>query len=129
MNLIKFANAQGIHTISHVSSAHKNILEFMRILDKYNSMNGRVIYVTVAGRSNALSGVVASNTQYSTIACPPFKDKDDMMVNINSTLQCPSKVPVMAILEPSNVALACRKIVYYFSVYVFFNLSNSSKSN
>lgn len=108
--LIKFANAQGIYTISHVSSAHKNTLEVMGILNKYNSTNGRVVYVTVAGRSNALSGVVASNTQYPTIACPPFKDKDDMMVNINSTLQCPSKVPVMAILEPSNVALACRKI-------------------
>ena len=108
--LIKFANAQGIHTISHVSSAHKNTLEVMGILRKYNDKKGRVVYVTVAGRSNALSGVVASNTQYPTIACPPFKDKDDMMVNINSTLQCPSKVPVMAILEPSNVALACRKI-------------------
>lgn len=108
--LIKFAKAQGIYTLSHVSSAHKNTLEVMGILDKYNSGKGRVVYITVAGRSNALSGVVASNTQYPTIACPPFKDKDDMMVNINSTLQCPSKVPVMAILEPSNVALACRKI-------------------
>jgi len=108
--LINFAKAQGIYTLSHVSSAHKNTLEVMGILDKYNSGKGRVVYITVAGRSNALSGVVASNTQYPTIACPPFKDKDDMMVNINSTLQCPSKVPVMAILEPSNVALACRKI-------------------
>ena len=27
-----------------------------------------------------------------------------MMVNINSTLQMPSKVPVMTILEPENVA-------------------------
>ena len=108
--LINFAKAQGIYALSHVSSAHKNTLEVMGILDKYNSGKGRVVYITVAGRSNALSGVVASNTQYPTIACPPFKDKDDMMVNINSTLQCPSKVPVMAILEPSNVALACRKI-------------------
>ena len=82
----------------------------MGILRKYNDKKGRVVYVTVAGRSNALSGVVASNTQYPTIACPPFKDKDDMMVNIHSTLQMPSNVPVMTILEPRNVALTCLRI-------------------
>jgi 5-(carboxyamino)imidazole ribonucleotide mutase len=75
----------------------------------------RIIYVTVAGRSNALSGVVACNTSYPVIACPPFKDKSDMMVNINSTLQMPSKVPVMTILEPGNVALAIKRM---------FNLKN-----
>ena len=69
-----------------------------------------MVWVTVAGRSNALSGVVAANSKYPVIACPPFKDKDDMMVNINSTLQMPSKVPVMTILEPGNVALAIEKI-------------------
>ena len=68
------------------------------------------MYVTVAGRSNALSGVVASNSTRPVIACPPFADKDDMMVNINSTLQCPSYVPVMTILEPINVALSIKRI-------------------
>ena len=38
------------------------------------------------------------------------KDKMDFFVNINSTLQCPSKVPVMTVLEPGNVALAIEKI-------------------
>ena len=32
------------------------------------------------------------------------------MVNINSTLQMPSKVPVMTVLEPGNVALAAERI-------------------
>ena len=39
-----------------------------------------------------------------------MEDKSDMMTNINSTLQCPSKVPVMTILEPQNVVLAAQKI-------------------
>ena len=69
-----------------------------------------MVWVTVAGRSKALSGVVASNSKYPVIASPPFSDKQDMMVNINSTLQCPSNVPVMTILEPCNVALAINKI-------------------
>ena len=108
--IVSFANKKGLYTLSHVSSAHKNTHEVLRILDKYNAQFGRIIFVTVAGRSNALSGVIASNTKYPTIACPPFKDKLDMSVNINSTLQCPSKVPVMTILEPENVVLAAQKI-------------------
>jgi len=32
------------------------------------------------------------------------------MVNINSTLQMPSKTPVLTILEPSNAALSCKAI-------------------
>ena len=106
----KCVRDQGIYTRYHVSSAHKNTQTVMNILKHYNDMNGKVIYVTVAGRSNALSGVVACNTQYPTIACPPFSDKTDMMVNINSTIQMPSKVPVMTILEPGNVALSIKRM-------------------
>ena len=99
-----------LYTKIHISSAHKNTEKVLEILNMYNNQNGNVVFVTVAGRSNALSGVVACNTQYPTIACPPFSDKVDMMVNINSTLQMPSKVPVMTILEPGNVALAIKRM-------------------
>ena len=73
----------------HVSSAHKKTRQVLEILESYENTGRRVVYITVAGRSNALSGVVACNTTFPVIACPPFKDKDDMMVNINSTLQMP----------------------------------------
>ena len=105
----KMAEVYNIQTISHVASAHKNTQKVLNILDFYNSQNGKVIFVAVAGRSNALGGVVACNTDYPT-ACPPFKDKMDMQVNINSTLQCPSKVPVMTIIEPINVVISAKKI-------------------
>ena len=72
------------------------------------------IIVTIAGRSNALSGVVAANTTYPVIACPPFKDNIDMMVNINSTLQMPSKIPVLTILDPENCAIAIKRIIDLF---------------
>jgi len=106
----KCIKEQGIYTKYHIASAHKNTQTVMDTLKHYNNMNGKIIYVTVAGRSNALSGVVACNTQYPTIACPPFSDKVDMMVNINSTIQMPSKVPVMTILEPGNVALSIKRM-------------------
>jgi formyltetrahydrofolate-dependent phosphoribosylglycinamide formyltransferase len=113
MKLKKYINQSKMYCKVYYSSAHKNTNEVLQILQKYESENykGRnIIYVTVAGRSNALSGVVTCNTRYPVIACPPFKDKMDMQVNINSTLQCPSKVPVMTILEPENVSLAINKI-------------------
>jgi 5-(carboxyamino)imidazole ribonucleotide mutase len=98
-----------IQNETHVASAHKQAREALALLDK--NKNEKVVYVTIAGRSNALSGFVAGNTDKVTIACPPFSDKADMMVNIHSTIQMPSNVPVMTVLEPANVALAIKRIM------------------
>ena len=103
----------GYDTMSIFGSAHKETNKVMKVLNDINTLspnNRKVVFVTVAGRSNALSGVVSCNTHYPVIACPPFKDKSDMMVNINSTLQMPSKVPAMTILEPLNVAISIDRI-------------------
>lgn len=99
----------GIAHEQHVASAHREAAKALKILDQYK--DEKVIYVTIAGRSNALSGFVAGNSGKVTIACPPFADKTDMLVNIHSTIQMPSNVPVMTILEPANVALAIKRIV------------------
>ena len=101
-------NIFGIQWEQHVASAHKQAKDALAILEKYK--DGKVIYITIAGRSNALSGFVAGNSDKVTIACPPFADKTDMLVNIHSTLQMPSDVPVLTVLEPRNVALAIRRI-------------------
>ena len=93
-----------------VASAHKQPLEVLDIIKSNASENG-VVYITIAGRSNALSGFVAANSNSPVIACPPFKDKIDMMVNIHSTLQMPSNVPVLTILDPGNCALAVKRIL------------------
>ncbi|MBT5337993.1 AIR carboxylase family protein [Candidatus Falkowbacteria bacterium] len=99
----------GVEHVQHVASAHKEAKKGLEILEQYKDET--VIYITIAGRSNALSGFVAGNSDKPVIACPPFKDKEDMMININSTLQMPSKVPVMTILDPGNVALAIKRII------------------
>ena len=99
----------GIVFEQHVASAHKQAAEALAIIEKFK--NEPVIYVTIAGRSNALSGFVAGNSDKITIACPPFADKADMLVNINSTLQMPSNVPVLTVLDPGNAALAIKRIV------------------
>ena len=99
-----------------VVSAHKVPELLIKVLDEYNGFDGQVCYVTIAGRSNGLSGVTAGSTYHPVIACPPFADKDDMTVNINSTLQMPSDTPVLTVLDPMNTALCIVRI---------FALSNS----
>jgi len=94
----------------HVASAHKQPQKVLEIIDSYKKKKV-IVYVTIAGRSNALSGFVAANSNFPTIACPPFKDKVDMMVNIHSSLQMPSKTPVLTILDPENCALAVKRIL------------------
>ena len=93
----------------HAASAHKQPLKVLEILEN-NKNNNDIIYITIAGRSNALSGFVAANSQFPTIGCPPFSDKADMLVNIHSTLQMPSSTPVLTVIDPGNCALAVKRI-------------------
>ena len=94
----------------NIASAHKQPLKVLNII-KSNTNEKGVVYITIAGRSNALSGFVAANSNSPVIACPPFKDKTDMLVNIHSTLQMPSNAPVLTILDPGNCALAVKRIL------------------
>ena len=94
----------------NVASAHKQPLKVLEVINSYENKKG-IVYITIAGRSNALSGFVAANSDKPVIACPPFADKVDMMVNINSTLQMPSKAPVLTVLDPGNCALAVKRIL------------------
>ena len=93
----------------HAASAHKEPLKVLKILED-NKDNTNIVYVTIAGRSNALSGFVAANSNFPTIGCPPFSDKSDMLVNIHSTLQMPSNTPVLTVIDPENCALAIKRI-------------------
>ena len=93
----------------HAASAHKEPKKVLDILES-NEKNDHILYVTIAGRSNALSGFVAANSSFPTLACPPFSDKTDMLVNIHSTLQMPSNTPVLTVVDPGNCALAIKRI-------------------
>ena len=101
----------GIYSKIYYASAHKHPERVIQILDYYFKNPRKYIIITCAGRSNALSGFVAARSPYPVIACPVFKDNTDMLVNIHSTIQMPSNVPVMTILEPVNVGLAVKKIL------------------
>jgi len=100
----------GIPYKVHIASAHKVPEKVLDIVQKYNEEK-EICFITVAGRSNGLSGVVAANSAHPVIACPPFKDKSDYLVNIHSSLQMPSDTPVLTVLDPSNAASAAVRIL------------------
>lgn len=95
----------------HIASAHKAPKVTLEIIEKYNEKKGSVVFLTIAGRSNALSGLVTGSTHFPVIACPPFSDKADYLTNIHSTLQMPSETPTLTVVDPKNAGQAVVRIL------------------
>ena len=91
-----------------VASAHKTPEKVLEILKEYEA--DRVVYITVAGRSDALSGMVDANTAKPVIACPPYSEKF-AGADILSSLRVPSGVGSVVTLEPEGAAIAAAKIL------------------
>jgi len=101
----------GVKTEMYVASAHKVPEIVLDIVNDFNKSSEEIVYITIAGRSNGLSGVVAANSVHPVIACPPFKDRADYLTNIHSTLMMPSDTPCMAVIDPQNAAMAALRIL------------------
>lgn len=93
--------------VMRIASAHKAPLKVLEIIKEYE--NDDVIFITVAGRSNALSGFTDAQTSRPVIACPPYGDKFAGF-DIFSTLRMPSGVAPLTVLEPEQAAIAVCKI-------------------
>jgi 5-(carboxyamino)imidazole ribonucleotide mutase len=91
----------------HVASAHKTPQKVLEILREYEKE--RVVYITVAGRSNALSAFVDANTTKPVIACPPISEKFGG-ADIYSSLRVPSGIGSLVTIEPEGAAIAAAKI-------------------
>jgi 5-(carboxyamino)imidazole ribonucleotide mutase len=90
-----------------IASAHKTPKEVLQILKEYQKE--RVVYVTVAGRSNALSAFVDANTTKPVIACPPYSEKFGG-ADMYSSLRVPSGIGSVVTIEPEGAAIAAAKI-------------------
>jgi 5-(carboxyamino)imidazole ribonucleotide mutase len=106
--IAKTLKTLGVKFAFRVASAHKTPEKVLKILREYE--NEKIVYVTVAGRSNALSAFVDANTSKPVIACPPYSDKFGG-VDIYSSLRVPSGVASLTIIEPEGAALAASKIL------------------
>ncbi len=92
-----------------VDSAHRNPEKLLADLKNYAQSKDQIVYVTIAGLSDALSGLVAGNTTSPVIACPPDL-KTTNWTKAFSTAATPTGIPVTLVSEPENAALAAAKI-------------------
>jgi phosphoribosylaminoimidazole carboxylase PurE protein len=95
---------------TRVASAHKVPRYVLEMLAAYEADPQPKVYITVAGRSNALSGLVDAQVSSPVIACPPYSDKFGGN-DVFSSLRMPSGVAPAVVLEPANAALLAAKIL------------------
>jgi len=98
----------GVEYEFRVASAHKTPEKVLTILKEFEKE--KVIYVTVAGRSNALSAFVDANTTKPVIACPPYSEKYGG-ADVFSSLRVPSGIGSVVTIEPEGAAIAAAKIL------------------
>ncbi|HNX12843.1 MAG TPA: 5-(carboxyamino)imidazole ribonucleotide mutase [Paludibacteraceae bacterium] len=97
-----------IEVISRIASAHKVPLKCYNLIKDYEKEN--VVFITIAGMSNALSGFTDAQTHCPVIACPPYSDKFGG-ADLYSSIRMPSGVAPLTVLSPENAALAAAKIL------------------
>jgi len=105
--IAKHLKILGVDYEFRVASAHKTPDKVLEILKE--SEGKKIVYITVAGRSNALSAFVDANTSKPVIACPPYSEKFSG-ADIYSSLRVPSGIGSVVTIEPEGAAVAVAKI-------------------
>jgi phosphoribosylaminoimidazole carboxylase PurE protein len=99
----------GIASEIRIASAHKTPAHLLKIIEQYEGDPRPKVYITIAGRSNALSGMVDTQVTAPVIACPPLSDAFSG-ADIFSSLRMPTGVAPAVILDPEGAALFAAKI-------------------
>jgi phosphoribosylaminoimidazole carboxylase PurE protein len=100
----------GLDVVQRVGSAHKTPEHVIDLLRGYEEDPRPKVYVTIAGRSNALSGFVDGYVSSPVIACPPPSDAFGG-ADVFSSIRMPSDVAPLLVLDPGNAGLAAAKIL------------------
>jgi 5-(carboxyamino)imidazole ribonucleotide mutase len=106
--IAKYLKLLGVNYEFRVASAHKTPLTVLEILKEFE--NQQIVYLTVAGRSNALSAFIDGNTANPVIAIPPYSEKYGG-TDIYSSLRVPSGIGSVVTIEPEGAAIATAKIL------------------
>ena len=104
------ARGFGLDVALHVGSAHKPPEHVLLLLRRYEAETRPHVYITVAGRSNALSGFTDGSVSAPVIACPPPSEAF-AGADIYSSLRMPSGIAPAVVLDPANAALLAAKIL------------------
>jgi phosphoribosylaminoimidazole carboxylase PurE protein len=125
----KISNAckdYGLETVLRIASAHKTPEHALSILREYEADDRPKVYITVAGRSNALSGFTDGSVSAPVIVCPPPSDSFGG-ADVFSSLRMPSGIAPAVVLEPANAALLAAKIFGVTNVEVREQVRASQK--
>ena len=109
MKISEACRQYGLETELRIASAHKTPEHALSILREYEEEERQKVYITVAGRSNALSGFTDGSVSAPVIACPPSSDSFGG-ADVFSSLRMPSGIAPAVVLEPVNAALLAAKI-------------------
>ncbi len=104
------AHGFGLDVLTRIGSAHKTPEHALSILRQYEADPRPKVYITVAGRSNALSGFTDGSVSAPVIACPPASEAFGG-ADLYSSLRMPSGIAPAVVLEPANAALLAAKIL------------------
>ena len=104
------ARGFGLAVITRIGSAHKTPEHVSKLLHDYEADPRPKVYITVAGRSNALSGFTDGAVSAPVIACPPASEAFGG-ADVFSSLRMPSGIAPAVVLDPGNAALLAAKIL------------------
>ncbi len=104
------ARGFGLEVVMRIGSAHKTPEHVSKLLRDYEADPRPKVYITVAGRSNALSGFTDGAVSAPVIACPPSSEAFGG-ADVFSSLRMPSGIAPAVVLDPGNAALLAAKIL------------------
>ena len=123
--IAKYLKLLGVNYEFRVASAHKTPEKVLEIIKEFETE--KVVFVTVAGRSNALSAFIDGNTSKPVIACPPYSEKFGG-ADILSSLRVPSGIGSVVTIEPEGAAIAAAKILSLQDVNLEANVKTYQES-
>ena len=101
------AQGFGVAVEYKIASAHRNPKKVLEMTDAANASKEPVVFIGVAGLSNALSGMLACATHWPVLTCPP----GDELKDVWSSVRMPPGVAHGTVFGPENAALMAVKIL------------------
>ncbi|MEI6875676.1 MAG: AIR carboxylase family protein [Spirochaetota bacterium] len=118
----------GMESELRIGSAHKSPEHVLDLLKAYEADPRPKVYITIAGRSNALSAFVDGAVSAPVIACPPPAEFVGG-VDIWSSVRMPGGIAPAFIMDASNAALLAAKILSPFDPGIAAGIARLRQAN
>lgn|SRR3989338_5680074 len=109
-NIVKSIEKYEVPYQVRIGSAHKQAGDVVDLVREYNNIGGLICYISVAGGTDALSGILSFHAFGFVISCPPdtrYADKEKYANDFNETcLRNPPGSSNAYIARPENVGKA-----------------------